>query len=144
MQCEKKHKTKLFLWKLFLNIMLHILYYLLYINILFFTVRIVSIGHKIILRKHEDVTLSCEYGISVESKHRKNANENQRSRLENNLKRKWYKGSRELSSKMERYLIQNVQEEDSGNYSCMVFSTDKIYKDIITYQLIVVGRIDNI
>lgn len=94
-------------------------------------VRVVSIGHDIFLRKHEQITLFCEYGISVDSK--------QHRKAEKSLERQWFKGSKKLGSKRERYLIQNVQEGDSGNYSCVVTSTDKMYKESITYQLFVVG-----
>ena len=109
-------------------------------NILFYSVRIISIGHKILLRQHEDVTLTCQYGISVDSKqYRKNVKENKKNGFENNLKRKWYKGSQEMASKRERYLIQNVQPDDSGNYTCMVVNTDETYKERITYKLLVIG-----
>ena len=39
----------------------------------------------------------------------------------------------------EKYVIQDLQPSDSGNYSCRVDDTDKLYKDLITYQLIVLG-----
>ena len=90
-----------------------------------------SIGHDIYLRSHEDVSLNCEYGISVDSK--------QSRKTEKSLDRQWYKGSKKLGSKRQRYLIQNVQAEDSGNYTCVVTSTDKIYKESVTYQLFILG-----
>lgn len=92
------------------------------------------------VRQHEHVTLTCQYGISVDSKqHRKNIKDAKKIASENNLKRKWYKGSKELGSKRERYLIQNVRSSDTGNYSCVVVSTDQTYKEIITYQLFIIG-----
>ena len=99
----------------------------------------ISIGHKMFLRRHEEVTLTCQYAVSVDIQQRKNGRENKKN-MENNIKRKWYKGSRDLASRKERYLIQNVQPSDAGNYSCVVVSSDKLHKDIITYQLFVLGK----
>ena len=104
-------------------------------------VRVISIGHKILLKEHGEVTLTCQYGISVDSQQRKGGKESKRD-IEYNLKRKWFKDSRDLASRKERYLIQNVRTSDTGNYTCMVVSGDKDHqrKEIITYRLIVVGR----
>ena len=108
---------------------------------LFITVRVISIGHQILLKEHAEVTLTCQYGISIDSQQRKGGKENKRN-IEYNLKRKWFKGSRDLASRKERYLIQNVRPSDTGNYTCMVLSGDKDHqhKEIITYQLIVLGK----
>ena len=103
-------------------------------------VRVISIGHKILLKEHGEVTLTCQYGISVDSQQRKGGKESKRD-IEYNLKRKWFKDSRDLASRKEQYLIQNVRPSDTGNYTCMVVSGDKAHqpKEIVTYHLIVLG-----
>ena len=109
------------------------------ITFLLHLVQVASIGYKIFRRQHDDITLTCIYGITINSKSRKGAWENRKISLEKHLRRKWYKGSRELDRNGEQYVIQDLQPSDSGNYSCRVDNTDKLYKDIITYQLIVLG-----
>ena len=102
-------------------------------------VQVASIGYMIFRRQHDDITLTCIYGITINSKARKGAWENRKISFEKHLRRKWYKGSRDLDSNREQYVIQDLQPSDSGNYSCRVDNTEKLHKDLITYQLIVLG-----
>ena len=78
--------------------------------------------------------------MSVDLQQRKMGKENNKN-IENSLRRKWYKESRDLASRKERYLIQNVRISDTGNYSCIVVNTHdgQQPKEVITYQLIVQG-----